>query len=87
MCLSSPPITRSCYYGIDTSNEQELIAAQKTPEQIRQCISADGLHYLSLEGLLNIFGAARDNFCTACFDGNYPMEVVKPRDAGKYNLE
>ena len=87
MYLSSPPITHSCYYGIDTSNEQELIAAQKTPDQIRQCINADGLHYLSLEGLLNIFGAARDNFCTACFNGNYPVEVVKPRDAGKYNLE
>ncbi len=87
MCLSSPPITRSCYYGIDTSNEQELIAAQMSMEDIRRQIDADGLHYLSLEGLLNIFGAPRDTFCTACFDGNYPVEVVKPYEAGKYSLE
>jgi len=87
MCLSSPPITRSCYYGIDTSNEQELIAAQKSLEEISKSIGADGLHYLSLEGLLNIFGDSRNNFCTACFDGNYPVEIPKPRETGKYSLE
>ncbi|WP_347491354.1 amidophosphoribosyltransferase [Desulfoscipio sp. XC116] len=87
MCLSSPPITRSCYYGIDTSDERELIAAQMSTEDIRRQIGADGLHYLSLEGLLNIFGASRDTFCTACFNGNYPVEVIKPQEAGKYSLE
>ncbi len=87
MCLSSPPITRSCYYGIDTSNEKELIAARLSLEEIRRMIGADGLHYLSLEGLLGIFGAARDNFCTACFDGNYPVEVNLARETGKYGLE
>lgn len=87
MCLSSPPITRSCYYGIDTSDERELIAAQMSTEDIRRQIGADGLHYLSLEGLLNIFGASRDAFCTACFNGNYPVEVIKPQEAGKYSLE
>ncbi|TYO96274.1 amidophosphoribosyltransferase [Desulfallas thermosapovorans] len=87
MCLSSPPITRSCYYGIDTSNEQELIAAQMSTEEICRSIGADSLHYLSLEGLLNIFGNSRDAFCTACFDGKYPVEVVKPQEAGKYSLE
>jgi len=87
MCLSSPPITKSCYYGIDTSNEDELIAAQRSLDEIRHSIGADGLHYLSLEGLLNIFGDVRGNFCTACFDGKYPVEVNKPKEAGKYNLE
>jgi len=87
MCLSSPPITRSCYYGIDTSDEHELIAAQMSMEDIRREIGADGLHYLSLEGLLKIFGSSRDEFCTACFDGNYPVEVAKPHEAGKYSLE
>lgn len=88
MCLSSPPITRSCYYGIDTSNEKELIAAQMPLEDIRRLIGADGLHYLSLDGLLNIFGGdIRENFCTACFDGQYPIEVVKPKETGKYSLE
>lgn len=87
MCLSSPPITNSCYYGIDTSNEQELIAAQKSLEEIRRSIGADGLHYLSLEGLLNLFGEDSNNFCTACFSGSYPIEVAKPKDTGKYSLE
>jgi amidophosphoribosyltransferase len=87
MCLSSPPITRSCYYGIDTSNEDELIAARLSLEEICRSIGADGLHYLSLDGLLNIFGNSRDNFCTACFDGNYPVEVAKPKETGKYSLE
>jgi len=87
LCLSSPPITRSCYYGIDTSNEHELIAAQMPMKDIRREIGADGLHYLSLEGLLKIFGSSRDEFCTACFDGNYPVEVAKPHETGKYSLE
>ncbi|SFF96576.1 amidophosphoribosyltransferase [Desulfotomaculum arcticum] len=87
MCLSSPPITNSCYYGIDTSNEKELIAAQKSLEEIRRSIGADGLHYLSLEGLLDIFGEDRNNFCTACFNGSYPIEIAKPKDTGKYSLE
>jgi amidophosphoribosyltransferase len=87
MCLSSPPIIHSCYYGIDTSNEKELIAAQMSTEEICRQIGADGLHYLSLEGLLSIFGDSRESFCTACFDGNYPVELVKPQEAGKYSLE
>ena len=87
MCLSSPPITKSCYYGIDTSDECELIAAQMSLEEICAQIGVDGLHYLSLDGLLNIFGASRNMFCTACFNGHYPVEVVKPHEAGKYSLE
>ena len=87
LCLSSPPVVRSCYYGIDTSNEDELIAARLTLEQIKSKIGVDGLHYLSIEGLLNIFGEYRDNFCTACFDGKYPVEINKAKEAGKYTLE
>jgi amidophosphoribosyltransferase len=85
LCLSSPPIIRSCYYGIDTSNESELIAARKQVSDIKNIIKADGLHYLSLEGLLDIFGDNRCNFCTACFSGEYPVEI--PKKAGKYELE
>lgn len=86
-CLSSPPVKKSCYYGIDTSNEDELIASCKTPEEIRKHIGADGLHYLSLDGLLDVFGEGRKNFCTACFSGNYPVEIPKPQEGGKYVLE
>jgi len=85
-CLSSPPIKKACYYGIDTSDE-ELIAASKNVEEIRKFIGADGLHYLSLDGLLGVFGEAGGNFCTACFDGDYPVKISKPEEGGKYVLE
>lgn len=83
LCLSSPPITGPCHYGIDTSNKGELIAARLTPEEIRQSIGADSLHYLSLEGLLNIFGDTRGDYCTACFDSQYPLELVECKDKDK----
>lgn len=73
--LSSPPITHPCYYGIDTSNRKELIAAEKEVEEIRKFTGADTLAYLSLEGLLAPFGDYGRNFCTACFDGRYPVPV------------
>lgn len=87
LCLSSPPVKKSCFYGIDTSNENELAAAQMTISEIKSLIGVDDLYYLSLEGLLNIFGEYSDNFCTACFNGNYPVEINKPGEAGKFSLE
>ncbi|WP_027717804.1 amidophosphoribosyltransferase [Desulfovirgula thermocuniculi] len=84
LCLASPPVIRSCYYGIDTSDEAELIAAQKPPEEIRRLINADGLYYLSIEGLLSVFGDKRHNFCTACFTGDYPVPVDR---TGKFSFE
>lgn len=87
MCLSSPPVIRSCFYGIDTSNEKELIAANKSPEEIRDIIGADGLHYITLDGMLEIFGDYRKNFCTACFSGEYPVDVSKIRACDKLVLE
>ncbi|MDN5364024.1 MAG: amidophosphoribosyltransferase [Eubacteriales bacterium] len=85
MGVSSPPIVYPCYYGIDTSCREELIAAKKTVEEIREFIGADGLHYLSLEGLLSVFGERRGEFCTACFDGNYPIPIKE--DVRKLALE
>lgn len=87
LCLSSPPIIKSCYYGIDTSNEDELLAAHMPISEIQSMLGVDGLYYLSIDGLLNVFGEYRDNFCTACFDGNYPVKVCKPGDSGKFVLE
>lgn len=87
LCLSSPPVIKSCYYGIDTSNEEELVASHMTVSQIQSMIGVDGLYYLSNDGLLNIFGKYRDNFCTACFDGNYPVGIPVAKDSGKFSLE
>lgn len=87
LCLSSPPISYPCFFGIDTSDARELIAAQKPLEEIRRFVGADSLYYLSLEGLLRVFGDFGRNLCTACFSGGYPVEIAPPGEGGKYVLE
>ncbi|MBC7106327.1 MAG: amidophosphoribosyltransferase [Firmicutes bacterium] len=86
LCLGSPPVRYPCYYGIDTANREELVAAHKSVEEIRRMIGADGLYYLSLEGLRAVFGGRDDLFCTACFSGDYPSEVPA-EDWQKLSLE
>lgn len=70
--ISSPPTIGPCYYGIDTPTRRELIASSHLIEEIRKYITADSLSYLSLEGLKDIVPNSH-NFCTACFDSNYPI--------------
>ncbi|MFH1860269.1 MAG: amidophosphoribosyltransferase [bacterium] len=79
--ISSPPIKHSCFYGVDTPDPAELIAANHSLEETRDFIGVDSLAYLSIEGLLSAAssnkGAAssteNNEFCTACFDGEYPI--------------
>src|SRR5579862_3425789 len=69
--ISCPPTISPCFYGVDTPSKRELIAANKSVEEIRQYIEADSLAYLSLEGLLNSAGGEETNgFCVACYTGN-----------------
>jgi amidophosphoribosyltransferase len=69
MCVSSPPITQPCYYGIDTSIRKELIAAVKTLPEIKESVGVDSLHYLSKQGLLDqINDPSNCRSCLACFD-------------------
>ncbi|MEW6108019.1 MAG: amidophosphoribosyltransferase [Nitrospirota bacterium] len=70
--ISSPPTIMPCFYGIDTPTRQELIASSHSVEEIRKYVTADSLSYLSIEGLLNIVPNP-ENYCTACFDNNYPI--------------
>ncbi|MGB9735136.1 MAG: amidophosphoribosyltransferase [bacterium] len=79
MRISSPPIDYSCYYGIDTPTRTELIASNHTVKEIERFIDADSLCYLSIEGLRAVAGQDADNFCYACFTGDYPepFELVK----------
>ncbi len=72
MRVSSPPVTGPCYYGIDTPNREDLIAANLTVDEIAQHIGVDSLGYLSLEGMLNAVPDGPDGFCHACFSGDYP---------------
>ncbi|MFH1015255.1 MAG: amidophosphoribosyltransferase [Nitrospirota bacterium] len=76
--ISSPPAVGPCFYGIDTPTRQELIASSHSVEEIRKFITADTLTYLSLEGLKNIVPESH-NFCTACFDDNYPISFPGER--------
>ncbi len=71
--VSSPRNCYPCFYGIDTPTRQELIASSHTTEEIRKYIEADTLGYLSIEGMLHCVKRPQD-FCTACFDGHYPVE-------------
>ncbi|MHB1392338.1 MAG: amidophosphoribosyltransferase [Clostridia bacterium] len=73
--VSSPVITHSCYFGIDTPTRKELVGATSIIEAIKEKIGADSLGYLSYEGLLQSLGSTGEGFCTACFCGKYPMEV------------
>lgn len=73
--IASPPTTGSCYYGVDTPKKRQLIANEKTVEQIRQYIDADSLAYLSTQGMMEAIGANAKDFCAACFDGKYPTEL------------
>jgi len=77
MLITSPPIIAPCYYGIDTSSADQLIAARLTIEEIREQIGADSLGFLSEEGMLDCMDLPRDSFCTACLNHCYP---VKPED-------
>lgn len=70
--IFSPPVKHSCFYGIDTKRQSELPASYKTIEEIRKDIKTDFLHYLSLEGFKECL-LCPENFCTACFDGEYPI--------------
>jgi amidophosphoribosyltransferase len=72
--ISSPPIIGPCFYGIDMPTKKELIASEKNVEEIRQYLEVDSLGYLSIDGLLSVVSEPKTNFCTACFDGKYPVE-------------
>ncbi len=76
MRIGSPPITYSCFYGVDTPERGKLLAAQKDVEAIRSYIGCDSLAYLSINGLRQVLGDTEPGrFCTACFNGNYPEAV------------
>ncbi|WP_121610196.1 amidophosphoribosyltransferase [Mesobacillus foraminis] len=77
--ISSPPIKNPCFYGIDTSSSEELIASDKSVEQIREIIGADSLTFLSVDGLVKAVGSEGEGEtkgrCLACFTGKYPTEI------------
>ncbi|HHW31882.1 MAG TPA: amidophosphoribosyltransferase [Clostridiaceae bacterium] len=75
MRVSSPPCKFPCYYGIDISSSKQLVASNYSEEEIRKMIGADSIGYLSLEGLLKSPIGSKCGFCTACFNGDYPIDI------------
>jgi len=86
MRISAPPIKHPCHYGIDMSTREEMIAHERTTEEIAAELGCDSLHYLSLDGVYEAVGATRATHCDACFTGEYPLEGSDGA-AGKYALE
>ena len=77
MRISSPPYRWPCFYGMDTGSRTELIAANLTNEEIRDYLGLDSIAYLELDRLIGATGASGAGFCTACLDGNYPVEIPR----------
>jgi amidophosphoribosyltransferase len=84
--ISAPPISNPCHYGVDMSTREEMIAHNRTVEQIAEELNCDSLAYLSLAGVYEAIGSAQADHCDACFSGNYPLERTESAN-GKFALE
>ncbi len=71
--ISAPPIRNPCHYGVDMSSREEMIAHGREVDEIAREVGADSLAYLSLEGVYEAIGGARERHCDACFSGDYPL--------------
>ena len=71
--ISAPVFRCPCYYGIDTPTRNELIGATHQVEEIRKQVRADTIHYISIQGLLEAVHGTEKEYCTACFNGKYPL--------------
>jgi amidophosphoribosyltransferase len=85
--ISAPPVMFPCFYGIDMATQDQLVAARLQIEEIRQLIGADSLGYLSTAGLAQALEVPNDNFCLACFTGDYPIEIPPHVKVSKFAFE
>ena len=81
MRIASPPTTHSCYYGVDTPERSQLLAANNTIAEMTALLGVDSLAFLSMDGMYRAVGQARRNnelpqFCDACFSGEYPIALT-----------
>jgi amidophosphoribosyltransferase len=84
--MSSPPIRHPCHYGVDMPTSEEMIAHERTVEEVAAEVEADSLAYLSLDGVYEAVGSGRETHCDACFTGDYPLEGDHAAN-GKHALE
>jgi len=86
LLISSPPVRFPDFYGMDTPNQNELIAAHKTTEEIRKFLGATSLHYISLGGLIKSIGLPEEHISTSCFSGVYPIDLKERKDEVNYDV-
>jgi amidophosphoribosyltransferase len=77
MRISCPPTISPCYYGVDTPTKEELIASSNSPEEICKFLGADSLGYLSLPALRKAVNDTTGEFCSSCYTGVYPTDLVQ----------
>jgi amidophosphoribosyltransferase len=77
MRISAPPTTHPCFYGIDTPNRSELVAASHTVEEIGRYVTSDSIAYLSHDGMMTAVSGEKQGtgYCSACFTGSYPVAL------------
>ncbi len=85
MRVTCPPLKYPCFFGIDFPTKKELIASNQTIKEIAKHLGLDSLEYISLEGMLKSMKQPDNDFCTACFNGKYPVKL--PKKLSKYILE
>jgi amidophosphoribosyltransferase len=86
MRISAPPIRHPCHYGIDMSTSQEMVAHDRTVDEVARELGCDSLAYLSLEGVYEAIRSTRETHCDACFSGDYPLGRTESA-GGKFALE
>jgi amidophosphoribosyltransferase len=87
MRISAPPIRHPCHYGIDMSTREEMVAHERSVEEVARELRCDSLAYLSLEGVYEAIRSSRETHCDACFTGYYPLAGTDGRANGKFALE
>ena len=86
MRISAPPIKNPCHYGIDMSTREEMVAHDRTVEEVAEHLGCDSLAYISLDGVYEAVRGERGRHCDACFSGEYPLARTDSA-GGKYALE
>jgi amidophosphoribosyltransferase len=85
--ISSPPVAWPCFYGIDFASRAELIASGLGVEEVRASSGADSLGYISVDGMVAASGQPAERLCTACFTGDYPVQLPDDRRVGAALVE
>ncbi|MEN6384172.1 MAG: amidophosphoribosyltransferase [Phycisphaerales bacterium] len=85
MRVSCPPVLFPCFYGVDFPTKEELVAHGRSMDEIKEFLDVDSLGYISLEGMLACASLPKDHYCTACWNGKYPVPVTSV--VGKFMME